>query len=124
LHFGPLYIDGLFIRGGDSAADQTWGEASDSSYLLLPEVIESSPIISTFRAALRQAWMPNSDGTCVIPTAIVIMFSDVMARKESIRKCGAADGPTAVIAGKLVRAGSCPEETRHSHRPVQVLFCS
>jgi len=40
--WGLLSIDGLFVRGGDSVANQTWGEAPDSSFALLLEVIESS----------------------------------------------------------------------------------
>ncbi len=40
--WGLLSIDGLFVRGGDSVANQTWEEAPDLSYPLLLEVIESS----------------------------------------------------------------------------------
>jgi hypothetical protein len=50
VHCGPLQTDGLFIRGGDSVAVETWGEVSDSSYLLLLEVIIGSFDLNVFRA--------------------------------------------------------------------------
>jgi len=46
LHCGPLYIEGQFIRGGESVALETWGEAPVLSYQLPVEVIKNGVVIA------------------------------------------------------------------------------
>jgi hypothetical protein len=58
LHCGPLYIDGLFIRGGESVALETWGEAPVLSYRLPVEVIENWAVIAVFVQLAARVWVP------------------------------------------------------------------
>ena len=56
VHCEPLWTDGPFIRGGDSAAVETWGEVPELSYLLLVEVFRSSRNLIACPAAILFHW--------------------------------------------------------------------